>query len=129
MLKQPSTCKTIRKKRLQTFSVKKGQTRKVRKLEKDRKLLIDAMKKRLEFSRKTGSPINTVGEQLLELPLAICDSDGKLLKGQKSSITKMYENRYKSTTPPVFSEELPWAPQSVVIRRYDHYQQPTTWLS
>ena len=39
--------------------------------------------KKMKHSKKTGTPIERPGEQLLEYPLSLCDSDGNPLKGQK----------------------------------------------
>ena len=114
VLKQPSTSTTIRKKRMQTFSEKKPTRKKLSQLEKNSKMILTAMKRKLEFSKKTGMPVHTTGEQLLELPLALCDSDGKPVKGQKSSITKTYEFRYKHN-PLVFARELAWVPECVLL--------------
>ena len=96
ILKLPSVNAPNRKKKLQTFSVRKINKKKVTKLEKDRKLIISAMRKKIKQSQITGHPIDQPFEQLIPLPLAICDSDGNPLKGQKSCITKFYESRYKN---------------------------------
>ena len=73
------------------------------------------MKKKIQFSRKTGKPVDTLEEQLIELPLALCDHEGTPLKGQKSNTTKYLETRYKHSQPPVFLTELPWKPEAVII--------------
>ena len=112
ILKQPSTKAPNRKRHLQTFSVGQRNTRKVSQLEKDKKLILSAMKKKMLYSQRTGRPVDKPGEQLIELPLAISDSDGKPLKGQKSYTTKTLESRYKD---PVFTSELPWRPQCCLV--------------
>ena len=57
------------------------------------------------------------GEQLLEYPLSISDSDGNPLKGQKSYFTKSIEGRYKSSPTQVFTPYLPigWTPECSII--------------
>lgn len=62
-------------------------------------------------------PIEQLDEQLIQLPLAICDHDGNLNEGQKSYTTKALEARYKVSSPPAFTSELPsgWQPQCVIL--------------
>ena len=38
----------------------------------------------MQFSQRTGKPVEKSGEQLIELPLALCDNEGNPLKGQKA---------------------------------------------
>ena len=71
------------------------------------------MKRKLQFSRRTGMPINCPGEQLIELPLAIADNMGNPIKGQKSYTTKFLEARYKSTS--AFSTRLSFTPECVLL--------------
>ena len=80
-----------RKRHLQTFLKKKVNKSRISKLEKDKKIIISAMKKKLQFSRRTGKPVNRPGEQLIDLPLAIADNDGNPLKGNKSYTTQFLE--------------------------------------
>ena len=65
------------------------------------------MKNKIELSKRTGKPIDTVAKQLIELPLAI-SKDGKPIKGSKSYATRTLEVRYKSG--PVFSMHFPLTP-------------------
>ena len=115
ILKEPSRQAPNRKRHLQTFSAGQRNTRKISQLERDKRLILSAMKKKMLFSKRTGRPIDKPGEQLIELPLAISDNDGKPLKGQKSYSTKTLESRYKATSPPVFTTELPWRPQCSIV--------------
>ena len=117
ILRQPSVEAPNRNCRMQTFSVRQVKTRRVSQLEKDKCLIIAAMKKKMQYSKKTGRPIDKPGEQLLEYPVALCDHDGKLLKGQKSYTTNSLEARYKTSQPPVFTAALPtgWRPQCSLI--------------
>ena len=83
-------------------------------LEKDKKLVLSAMKK-MQFSRRMGRPIEKPGEQLIELPLAISDNAGDPLKGQKSYTTRSLESRYKMANPQVFITNLPWRPERSML--------------
>ena len=66
--------------------------RRVSQLQKDRKMIVSAMKK-MCYSHKTGTPINNPGEQLIEYPLAISDNTGQPVKGKKSYMTRSLESR------------------------------------
>ena len=115
ILKQPSVCAPNRRRRLQTFSEKKITKSRVTQLEKDKKLIITAMKKKMQFSQRTGRPVERPGEQLIELPLALCDSTGNPIKGQKSYTTHYLQCRYKDATPQVFLTNTPWRPECYVL--------------
>ncbi len=117
ILKNPSTQATNRRRRLQTFMEKRIKSRRVSQLEKDKRLVLSAMKRKMQYSNKTGKPIDRPGEQLIQLPLALCDHDGNLNKGQKSYTTKALQARYKASSPPVFTTELPsgWRPQCILV--------------
>ena len=114
ILRTPSVKAPKRMKKLQTFSVK---TIKLTQAEKDKKLIISAMMNKMQFSKKTGKPIEKPGEHQLELPMAISDHMGNPLKGQKSYSTKCLETRYKAANPPVFMTQLPsnWTPQCCLM--------------
>ena len=115
ILKNPSVGAPNRKRRLQTFSEKKVTKSRVTQLEKDRRLVITAMKKKMKFSQRTGKPIDRPGEQLIELPLALCDNTGNPIKGQKSYTTRFLQCRYKETEAPAFLVTLPWRPKCCII--------------
>ena len=107
ILNKPSTQAPNRRHCLQTFSDKKRIGKKLTQAEKDRRLLVSAMKKKIEHSQKTGKPIEQPGEQLLDKPMSLCDSEGNPLKGQKSYTTKYLEKRYQNAIPQVFSTDFP----------------------
>ena len=115
ILKQPSVCAPNRRCRLQTFSEKKIPKSRVTQLEKDKKLIITAMKKKMQFSQRKGRPVERPGEQLIELPLALCDSTGNPIKGQKSYTTHYLQCRYKDATPQVFITNITWIPECCVL--------------
>ena len=117
ILKTPSVQAPNRRRRLQTFAEKGTRSRQITQLEKDKQLVLTAMKKKMQHSRKTGDPICTPEEQLVQLPLALCTNDGNPLTGQKSYTTKSLESRYKNASPPIFAMELPsgWVPECVLM--------------
>ena len=116
ILKQPSTSAPIRKRRLQTFSVKKVNKPYVSQIEKDRNLILSCMRKKIKWSLRTGVPVDKAGEQLITLPLAISDHQGNPNKGQKSYMTKALANRYKNSPQPMILSEYPqgWQPQCLL---------------
>ena len=97
--------------RLQTEDVacseKQKKTQKISQLEKDKRLVLTAIRRKIQFANKTGRHIVRSGEQLLQYPLSICDNDGNPLKGQKSYTTQSLQARYKESSPAVFTTELP----------------------
>ena len=106
-----------RRRSLQTFTVKQVTTKRVSQLERDKKLAMTAMKKKIHFAHKIGKPVDKPEEQLLEFPLSISDNDGNLLKGQKSYFTKALQARYKESSPPIITPYLPadWTPQCSIL--------------
>ena len=106
-----------RRRTLQTFSTKKVNRKRVSQLERDQRLVLTAIKKKMLFSKKVGKPIDKPGEQLLEYPLSICDNEGVPLKGQKSYYTKSLEGRYKHSPSPLITSYLPvgWTPECSII--------------
>ena len=73
------------------------------------------MKRKIQFSKRTGKPIETTGEQLVEYPLAIADNTGHPLKGQKSYTTRSLETRYKAAHPQVFVNSALDAPVQLCL--------------
>lgn len=55
--------------------------------------------------------------QFVPIPLALADSNGIPLKGQKSNTTKALKARYKDASPNIFLNELPpgWIPECVML--------------
>ena len=72
------------------------------------------MRKKLKWSHRTGIPIDQAGEQLIALPLALCDHSGNPHKGQKSYMTKALVNRYKD---PIVLNNFPpgWQPECCLL--------------
>ena len=88
-------CKYLTERDVLSHSVttkKKGQ--RISQLERDRRLILLAMRKKITHSKKTGKPIQQASEQLITYPLALC-KDGKPVKGTKSYTTQSLEARYK----------------------------------
>ena len=115
ILKKPSVKAPNRRRRLVTFTERKVNKSRISQLERDKKLILSALKRKMQFSCRIGAPIERPGEQLLELPLAISDNDGNPLKGQKSYTSRSLEARYKSATPAAFTTDLPWTPECSLI--------------
>lgn len=117
ILKQASVRPPQRKKRLLTFSERKATKRVVSQLERDQKIVQKCLHKKIKWSKQTGRPIDKIAEQFVPIPLALADSNGIPLKGQKSNTTKALKARYKDATPNIFLNELPrgWIPQCVML--------------
>ena len=89
----------------------------INQVEKDRRLVQKCLHKRLKWSKQTGTPVNILGEQYIELPLAIATNEGEPVKGQKSYMTKAIQNRYQTASPPITSNSLPigWVPECCIL--------------
>ena len=83
VLKQPSVHPPQRKKRLLTLT-KKAKSRQVLQLEKDRRVVQKCLHKKLKWSKQTGKPVEKIAEQYVPIPLALADSNGMPIKGQKA---------------------------------------------
>lgn len=117
ILQTPSTNAPNRRRALQTFSTKQPTKKRVSQLERDQKLILTAIKRKIHFAQKTGQPVDRPGEQLAQYPLSLCDSDGNPRSGQKSYFTRSLENRYKKCSPPILTHRLPtgWKPQCSLL--------------
>ena len=91
--------------------------RTVTQLEKDRKIVQKCLHKKLKWSKQTGQPIKKIAEQYVPIPLALAESSGIPIKGQKSNTTKILKARYKDATPQVFVNTLPttWVAECVIV--------------
>ena len=116
ILREPSSKAPMRRKRLQTFTIKKVSKR-ASQLDKDRKLVLSCMRKKMKWSLRTGTPIDNAGEQLIALPLALASHEGEPLKGQKSYMTKVLEKHFRDAPQPVIVSNYPpgWQPQCVIM--------------
>ena len=117
ILKEASVHPPMRKKRLQTLSQRKVTRRQLSQLEKDRQMVQKCLHKKIKWSKQTGRPIDKIAEQYIPIPLALADSNGIPLKGQKSNTTKALKMRYKDAIPQVFLNTLPeqWVPGCVIV--------------
>lgn len=117
ILKNPSVQAPKRRQKLQTFSDRQVHKQRITQAEKDKQLILTAMRNKMQHSKRTGRPIDRPGEQLLTLPMSLCDHEGNPLKGQKSYASRCLETRYKNATPPVFTTEFPasWTPDCCLM--------------
>ncbi len=117
ILKQASVYPPQRKRRLLTFADRKPSKRQVSQLEKDRRLVLKCLHKKLKWSKQMGQPVDTIAEQYIPIPLALADSSGCPLKGQKSNSTKAIKTRYKDARPLAILNNLPhgWIPDCCML--------------
>ncbi len=116
-LKNHSTSAPNRRRSLQTFTNRKPTEKRISQLEKDQKLVLAAIKRKLLFTQKTGVGVDRHHEQLLQYPLSLSDTEGNPLTGQKSYFTKCLETRYQKAVPPIITACLPngWKPQCSLL--------------
>ena len=113
VLKDPSAVVPRRKVKILTFASSRKLKRKVKQLDKEKKIVGKCLRRAFAWNAKFGSSSQNVGQQYTELPRAISDPNGNLHKGQKSYTTKWLEKRYKD----LISNQLPggWVPDVVVL--------------
>jgi len=87
ILREPSAQVPPRFCKLLTFSSSKRIQRKIKVIERERKLVNKCIRRKIAWSSRAGDVVQEPGEQFLELPRAICDSNGEPNKGQKSYST------------------------------------------
>lgn len=73
------------------------------------------MRRKIAYANKTGTCVDVIGEQYIELPRSLCDNDDMPTSGQKSIITDYYKGRYKDIN--LISNSFPpdWVPDSVIL--------------
>ena len=115
-LNEASVVVPIRRKRLQTFgTTQKKKQGKLASLQKEMKKVQKCMRLKIAYANRTGIRADVVGEQYIELPRALCDEDGNLVKGTKSMATHFYQARYRGAD--LFSHSFPdnYSPDVVIL--------------
>ena len=116
ILKVPSTTAPQRKKKLQTFSTTKAKgNSKLKSLKQEMLRVQKCMRRKIASANKTGRMPDVIGEQYIEQLRAICNEHSLPVKGQKSTITKFYESRYKESNLITHTLSSEWVPDSVII--------------
>ena len=70
----------------------------------------------MQRSNITGrEPVEKLGEQIIELPMALCDIQGVQHKGDKANSMRALQLRYKDVPETVFSSELQSNPKCILI--------------
>ena len=112
--KPSSTSAPLRRHKLMTMSYLKKNRRATPK-EQEAKQVIKCLRRRLAWCNQSNVKYDASEEQYSILPRAIADEDGNPHKASKSNWTDKLHSRYRSTEPPVFTNMIPWLPQSVII--------------
>lgn len=109
VLKEPSADVPQRKVKLLTYTMSRTRKKKIKMIEKERKIVNKCLRRSLAWNSRVGSDHQQLGGQYLELPRAISDPHGKPHKGTKSYTTKWLENRYGD----IVTGNLPieWTPE------------------
>ena len=112
ILRTPSVNPPKHCKSLFTFTEKCTRQKKGSQIEKERRIQLECWKKRVPFAVTTGIKDSMQYQQCIELPRAIATIDGNQVKSTKSSVTKCYERRYQTVSPPIVSPSMPdgWMP-------------------
>eukprot|EP00117_Sycon_ciliatum_P041621 scpid79628/ scgid4628/ len=91
---EPMSAPPRRQQRLRTFAPATKRKRPISQKERDHKLVTTCLKRRLAWSQFQGQYASGVGEQLLLAPRALTEDGITPRKGVKSTITKVYEERW-----------------------------------
>ena len=112
LLKKPSTHTPKHKKHLCTFSVSKVERKRIKRIERERKLTQRFLKRQLSWIATRGGDTNLdmIFGPISVLPKALVDGNGLPYKSSKSNNTTFLQNRYKNI--PVITEGFP---ESVIL--------------
>ncbi len=112
-LREPSAQVPQRKVKLLTYLASKPTKKKIKMIEREKKLVNKCVRLSLAWNSKVDRDHQQKGGQYLELPRAISDPHGRPNKGAKSYAAKWLEKRYKN----VITSHLPsgWIPEVVVL--------------
>ena len=112
---------------MQTLGATKQQKSKVTTLQKEMQRVQKCIRRKISYANQSGTYVDTVAEQYIELPRALCDANGVLNKGQKSVAIKFYETRYNSKED-VLTSTLPWCPDTVIMEGMFLIMNPKTFV-
>ena len=116
VLKTPSVVVPLRRKKLHTFTTSTKTTkRKVMSLQQEMKQVQKCMRRKIAFANKTGTTHDVIGQQYIEFPQALCETNGLPVKRQKSIATKFYQARYKDSELITHSFSSNWTPDTVIL--------------
>lgn len=111
ILNDPSADVPQRKVKLLTYAVSKKVKRKIKLIEKERKLVSKCVRRSLAWNAKVDIEYQHHGGQYLELPRAISDPYGRPHTGNKSYATRWLENRYQG----IVTNTLPNVPEVAIL--------------
>lgn len=116
LLQKASTEAPERKKRLLTFSLTESGEKRIKLVEKERRISQRLLKRQLVWLTENKYTPSTNGDMFAPiscLPKAIVGKDGLPYKSNKSSTTKYLMKRYEHL--PVVYTRLPWTPTTVIL--------------
>jgi len=73
------------------------------------------MRRKIVHANKTGTDLDVIGQQYIELPRALCTTDGIPVKGQKSIVTNYYQAWYKEAELIIHTFPNNWIADSVIL--------------
>ena len=115
ILRTSSADAPCRRRRLQTFSSTKKNKKKLKQIDRERKILQTCLKKQLVVLTRGEQLPPECGSYFLPHPCALCDFEGYPHKGNKSKATDFFETRYKKINVIVSTFPGTWTPQSVIL--------------
>ena len=115
ILRTPSTDAPRRRKRLQTFTSTKATRKKLKQIDRDRKIQQMCMKKQLVMLARGKQLPQDCGSNFIPRPCALVAADGVPTKGNKSKATDFFETCYKQVGVIVSAFPNSWTPDSVIL--------------
>ena len=111
----PSTDAPRRRKHLQTFSSTKATRKKLKQIDRDRKIQQMCMKKQLVMLASGEKLPQDCGSNFIPRPCALVSAEGLPTKGNKSKATDFFETHYKQVGVIVSAFPNSWTPDSVIL--------------
>ena len=115
ILRTPSTNAPRRRKRLQTFTTTKASRKRIKQIDRDRKIQQMCMKKQLVMLSKGEQLPQSCASNFIPRPCALVGTEGLPTKGHKSRATNFFEARYKQVGVIVSAFPNSWTPDSVIL--------------
>ena len=104
---EPSTTNVVRHRKLLTMTSPKATKRKQSQKEKENKVVMTCLRRRLAWCNRTGLKYDVSKEQYSPYPRALSDEKGIAHKASKSMWTEKLKSRYSSCQTEVFHNKLP----------------------
>ena len=116
ILQTPSCASApLRRRKLLTMSTLRKTRKRMTPKEQEAKQVMKCLRRRLQWCNQYKLSFDSSEEQYSILPRALADENGYPHKANKSHWTDKLQQRYQLAEPRVFTNQLLWIPQAVII--------------